>query len=114
MKMKPKPMHIVKINDWFTMSNDNLSIEWRQLNMINLDYNHDNDLETNNDMTSLEWNRLTLISDDALDPNLDMNPEPHDVALKKIDFMRISRIDNWLALKNKISNIQVEKSLLTN
>merc|ERR1711954_8020 len=112
-RLKTKTLHTVKLNDWYTMNNDNISIEWRQLNMINLDYNHDKDLETNHDMTSLEWNRLNLISADALDPDLDMTPEPHSVTLRKIGFMQTSRIDNWLASNNRDCNIQVEKSSLT-
>merc|ERR1711954_638667 len=83
-QLKTKTLHTVKLNDWYTMNNDNISIEWRRLNMINLAYSHDNDLETNHDITALERNRLNLISTDALDPQLDMAPEPHDVALRKI------------------------------
>merc|ERR1711954_439627 len=96
-----------------TMNNDNISIEWRRLNMINLDYNHDKDLDTNHDITALEWNRLNLISIDALDPHFDLTPEPHDVALRKIGIMRIGRIDDWLASNNNDCNIQVERLSLT-
>ena len=56
--IKPKTMHNVKINDWFTMNNDNIDIEWRHLNMINLDNDLDNNLDDDNmdtDITS-EWN----------------------------------------------------------
>merc|ERR1711954_46929 len=54
---KPKTMHIVKINDWFTMNNDNIDIEWIRLNMINIDIDHDNDLEYDTDIANSEWNR---------------------------------------------------------
>ena len=33
--IKPKTMHNVKLNDWLTMNDDNIDIEWRRLNMIN-------------------------------------------------------------------------------
>merc|ERR1711954_456337 len=75
--MKPKTMHNVKINDWFTMNNDNNDIEWRRLNMINLEYDHDNDLEEDSDITTLEWNRLNMIMiyPDTIDPYLNQIPE---------------------------------------
>merc|ERR1711954_554075 len=60
---KPKTMHNVKINDWFTMNNDNIDIEWRHLNMINLD------------------------------PNSNQSPEHHINALRKIDKKHDARID---------------------
>merc|ERR1712081_6027 len=98
---KPKTLHIVKINDWFTMNNDNIDIEWRRLNMINLEYDHDNDLEIDSDITTFEWNRLNMVSFDTLDPHLNLIPEQHNEALRKIDRMRINSIDSWLIPINK-------------
>ena len=88
-------MHIVKINDWFIMNNDNIDIEWRQLNMINLEYDHDNDLEDDFDITTSEWNRLNMVSFDTLDPHFNLIPELHNEALRKISKMRTNRIDGW-------------------
>ena len=56
----PRPMHNVKINDWFTMDNDNVEIEWRRLNMINLDFALNIDLEDKIGSTTSEWNRLNM------------------------------------------------------
>merc|ERR1712081_63283 len=98
---KPKTMHNVKLNDWFTMNNDNIDIEWRQLNMINLEYDHDNDLEIDSDITTLEWNRLNMVSFDTLDPHFNLIPEQHNEALRNIDKMRINSIDSWLIPINK-------------
>merc|ERR1711954_499044 len=112
--IKSKTMHNVKINDWFTMNNDNIDIEWRQLNMINLEYDHDNDLEDDSDITTSEWNRLNMIYLDTLDPYLDLIPEQHNDALRKIDRMRIDRIDGWLISTNRNFNIRVENIPLTN
>ena len=113
-QIKPKTMHNVKLNDWFTMNNDNIDIEWRRLNMINLEYNHDNDLQIDSDITTLEWNRLNMISSDTLDPHFNLIPEQHNEALRKIDRMRIDCIDGWLISTNKKCNIRVENIPLTN
>merc|ERR1711954_607890 len=113
---KPKTMHNVKLNDWFTMNNDNIDIGWRRLNMINLEYDHDIDLDLENDSdtTTFEWNRLNMVYFDTLDPHSNLVPELHNEALRKISRMRTNRIDGWLIVTNRNCNIRVENISLTN
>ena len=87
------------------MNNDNIDIDWRLLNMINLDYDLDNDLDDDIFITTAEWNRLNMIYLDTRDPYLNLSPEHHNDALRNVSKMRNTCIDCWLVLNNGSCNI---------
>ena len=115
-----KLMPDARISDWLIMDNDNMDMEWKCLNRINLDIdnhgtNDDNIDYDNMDMELKRLNRINLDRDIHCTDNDNVWSQHHRDALKNIGLMCESHISEWLIMDKDKCNINIDgKHLILN